>query len=210
MCQWFVEFGWQYLGGFWWLVARVSEPGVLWRVWIWDSPSDVTWWMGVQWPDFVAVACGDCALPLMLQLSGWKEQRWKWGRWNVWVSWLVRHCPAKIPGVGVRVVTSPIVWFAAHKSARPVAVHQPESARKTVTLLACVTDQQTMTSSLSDILENVKTARENALLGSYDTSQVYYQGALQQIQKHLSTVADPTRKQKWQQVRSASGIWVKV
>jgi len=63
-----------------------------------------------------------------------------------------------------------------------------------------------MTSSLSDILENVKTARENALLGSYDTSQVYYQGALQQIQKHLSTVADPTRKQKWQQVRSASGI----
>jgi len=91
-------------------------------------------------------------------------------------------------------------------SARLVAVHQPESARKTVTLLACVTDQQTMTSSLSDILENVKTARENALLGSYDTSQVYYQGALQQIQKHLSTVADPTRKQKWQQVRSASGI----
>jgi len=60
-----------------------------------------------------------------------------------------------------------------------------------------------MTSSLSDIQENVKTARENALLGSYDTSQVYYQGALQQIQKHLITVADPARKQKWQQVTAS-------
>jgi len=57
-----------------------------------------------------------------------------------------------------------------------------------------------MTSSLSDIQENIKSARENALLGSYDTSQVYYQGGLQQIQRLLSSVSDPVHKQKWQQV----------
>jgi len=61
-----------------------------------------------------------------------------------------------------------------------------------------------MTSALSDVQENIKSARENALLGSYDTSQVYYQGALQQIQKHLSSITDPTRKQKWQQVTAAA------
>jgi len=60
-----------------------------------------------------------------------------------------------------------------------------------------------MTSALPDIQENIKSARESALLGSYDTSQVYYQGALQQIQKHLTSVTDPTRKQKWQQVNAS-------
>jgi len=55
-------------------------------------------------------------------------------------------------------------------------------------------------SVLSEIQENIKSARENALLGSYETSQVYYQGALQQIQKHLASHADLIQKQKWQQV----------
>jgi len=55
-------------------------------------------------------------------------------------------------------------------------------------------------SVLSEIQENIKLARENALLGSYDTSQVYFQGALQQIQKYLTSCADPVHKQKWQQV----------
>jgi len=54
--------------------------------------------------------------------------------------------------------------------------------------------------SLSEIQENVNSARENGLLGSYDTSQVYYQGALQQIQKYLASVTDPAQKQKWQKV----------
>jgi len=43
--------------------------------------------------------------------------------------------------------------------------------------------------------------REYALLGNYETSLVYYQGVMQQIQKLLATIQDPTRKQKWQQVR---------
>jgi len=57
-----------------------------------------------------------------------------------------------------------------------------------------------MTSALTEIHDNVKTARENGLLGGYDTSLVYYQGALQQIQKHLTSVTEPAYKQKWQQV----------
>jgi len=58
-----------------------------------------------------------------------------------------------------------------------------------------------MSTALGDICDNVKFARESALLGSYETSQVYYQGALQQIQKLLISITDPVRKQKWQQVR---------
>jgi katanin p60 ATPase-containing subunit A1 len=57
-----------------------------------------------------------------------------------------------------------------------------------------------MSTTVGDILENVKLARENALLGNYDTSQVYYQGAVQQIQKLVMNVTDPVIKQKWQQV----------
>jgi katanin p60 ATPase-containing subunit A1 len=64
-----------------------------------------------------------------------------------------------------------------------------------------------MSSTLGDICENVKSARENALLGNYETSQVYYQGALQQIQKLLITITDPVRKQKWQQVLDSVFIY---
>ncbi|XP_045195303.1 katanin p60 ATPase-containing subunit A1-like isoform X1 [Mercenaria mercenaria] len=59
-----------------------------------------------------------------------------------------------------------------------------------------------MTTSYTDICENTKLARENALFGSYDTSLVYYQGVLQQIQKLLVTIKDAPRRNKWQQVRS--------
>lgn len=53
--------------------------------------------------------------------------------------------------------------------------------------------------SYTDICEDTKRARENALFGNYDTSAVYYQGVLQQIQKLLITV-DAQRKNKWQKV----------
>ena len=60
-----------------------------------------------------------------------------------------------------------------------------------------------MGSTLAEICENAKMARECALLGNYETSQVYYQGVVQQIQKQLMAVNnDPVRKQKWQQVWS--------
>ena len=58
--------------------------------------------------------------------------------------------------------------------------------------------------SLSEICENAKMAREYALLGNYDTSLVYYQGVIQQIQKHIQQLKDDAiMKQEWHQVNLA-------
>ena len=46
-----------------------------------------------------------------------------------------------------------------------------------------------------------KLAREMSLLGNYETASVYYQGVIQQIHRLLSTIDDPGRKQKWQQIQ---------
>uniref|UniRef100_A0A8D0RI23 Katanin catalytic subunit A1 n=1 Tax=Sus scrofa TaxID=9823 RepID=A0A8D0RI23_PIG len=54
--------------------------------------------------------------------------------------------------------------------------------------------------SLLMISENVKLAREYALLGNYDSAMVYYQGVLDQMNKYLSSVKDTYLQQKWQQV----------
>jgi katanin p60 ATPase-containing subunit A1 len=55
---------------------------------------------------------------------------------------------------------------------------------------------------MDEIVDNVKMAREYALLGNYDTALVYFQGVLQQIQKHIVGIVDPVRKQKWHQGKS--------
>ena len=57
-----------------------------------------------------------------------------------------------------------------------------------------------MESVYTEIAENTKLARESALFGKYDASQVYYQGVLQQTQKLLITIRDADRKSKWEQV----------
>ncbi|XP_045355947.1 katanin p60 ATPase-containing subunit A1 isoform X1 [Leopardus geoffroyi] len=54
--------------------------------------------------------------------------------------------------------------------------------------------------SLLMISENVKLAREYALLGNYDSAMVYYQGVLDQMNKYLYSVKDTYLQQKWQQV----------
>ncbi|KAJ7411042.1 Katanin p60 ATPase-containing subunit A1 [Willisornis vidua] len=54
--------------------------------------------------------------------------------------------------------------------------------------------------SLVMIIENVKLAREYALLGNYDSAMVYYQGVLDQMNKYLYSVRDAYLQQKWQQV----------
>lgn len=58
-----------------------------------------------------------------------------------------------------------------------------------------------MAVSINEICENTKLAREMALMGNYDTSGVYYQGVVQQIHRLLTTIADATRKAKWQVVQ---------
>ena len=61
---------------------------------------------------------------------------------------------------------------------------------------------------MDEIVENVKMAREYALLGNYDTSLVYFQGVLQQIQKYIGGIVDPVRRQKWHQVGWPLGFGV--
>lgn len=54
--------------------------------------------------------------------------------------------------------------------------------------------------NLAEICDNAKKGREYALLGNYDSSMVYYQGVIQQIQRHCLSIRDPAIKGKWQQV----------
>lgn len=60
--------------------------------------------------------------------------------------------------------------------------------------------------SLLMISENVKLAREYALLGNYDSAMVYYQGVLDQMNKYLYSVKDTYLQQKWQQVRIVAAV----
>nr|XP_033804104.1 katanin p60 ATPase-containing subunit A-like 1 [Geotrypetes seraphini]XP_033804105.1 katanin p60 ATPase-containing subunit A-like 1 [Geotrypetes seraphini]XP_033804106.1 katanin p60 ATPase-containing subunit A-like 1 [Geotrypetes seraphini]XP_033804107.1 katanin p60 ATPase-containing subunit A-like 1 [Geotrypetes seraphini] len=55
--------------------------------------------------------------------------------------------------------------------------------------------------NLTEICDNAKKGREYALLGNYDSSMVYYQGVIQQIQRHSQTVRDLVVRSKWQQIR---------
>ena len=59
-----------------------------------------------------------------------------------------------------------------------------------------------MATSINEICENTKLAREMALMGNYESSGVYYQGVIQQIHRLLFTIDEPTRKSKWQSVQS--------
>lgn len=63
--------------------------------------------------------------------------------------------------------------------------------------------------SLLMISENVKLAREYALLGNYDSAMVYYQGVLDQMNKYLYSVKDTYLQQKWQQVRIMTYVSLK-
>lgn len=57
-----------------------------------------------------------------------------------------------------------------------------------------------MAYSTHEISENVKQARENALVGNYEESNVFYSGAIQGVQQMFKTAPDPDMKQKWKQV----------
>lgn len=76
-------------------------------------------------------------------------------------------------------------------------LHDAYIFAQTITFLAVMT---VMAVSINEICENTKLAREMALMGNYETAGVYYQGVVQQIHKLLISIADPTRKGKWQLV----------
>ncbi|KAM9779024.1 katanin p60 ATPase-containing subunit A1 isoform X1 [Syngnathus typhle] len=54
--------------------------------------------------------------------------------------------------------------------------------------------------SLQEIFENMKLAREYALLGNYNSASVLYQGLLEQIKKHVYITRDPSLQQRWQKL----------
>ncbi|KAL0276540.1 UNVERIFIED_CONTAM: hypothetical protein PYX00_004096 [Menopon gallinae] len=53
-----------------------------------------------------------------------------------------------------------------------------------------------------EIFENMKLAREMALMGNYESSGVYYQGVIQQIHRHIMAELDASRKSEWQSAQS--------
>ncbi|KAJ1704532.1 hypothetical protein LUZ63_004311 [Rhynchospora breviuscula] len=60
-----------------------------------------------------------------------------------------------------------------------------------------------MVGALAGLQEHVKLAREYALEGLYDTSIIFFDGALAQINKHLSTLDDPAPRAKWTNCKKA-------
>lgn len=57
--------------------------------------------------------------------------------------------------------------------------------------------------TLTGLQDHVKLAREYALEGLYDTSVIFFDGAIAQINKHLNTLDDPLLRSKWMNVKKA-------
>ncbi|KAK6912121.1 Vps4 oligomerization, C-terminal [Dillenia turbinata] len=56
---------------------------------------------------------------------------------------------------------------------------------------------------LSGLQDHLKLAREYALEGLYDTSIIFFDGAIAQINKHINTLDDPLTRAKWMNVKKA-------
>ncbi|KAL9238628.1 hypothetical protein vseg_013024 [Gypsophila vaccaria] len=57
--------------------------------------------------------------------------------------------------------------------------------------------------TLTGLQDHLKLAREYAIEGLYDTSVIFFDGALAQINKHLNTLDDPLTRSKWMNVKKA-------
>ncbi|XP_059457773.1 katanin p60 ATPase-containing subunit A1 [Corylus avellana] len=57
--------------------------------------------------------------------------------------------------------------------------------------------------SLAGLQDHLKLAREYALEGLYDTSIIFFDGAVAQINKHLNSLDDPLLHAKWMNVKKA-------
>ncbi|XAR67747.1 Microtubule-severing ATPase [Bertholletia excelsa] len=60
-----------------------------------------------------------------------------------------------------------------------------------------------MGTSLAALQDHIKLAREYALEGLYDTSVIFFDGAVAQINKHLNAIDDPLVRAKWMNVKKA-------
>ncbi|XP_015079906.1 katanin p60 ATPase-containing subunit A1 [Solanum pennellii] len=57
--------------------------------------------------------------------------------------------------------------------------------------------------SLAGLQDHLKLAREYAVEGLYDTSVIFFDGAIAQINKHVNTLDDPLIRSKWMNVKKA-------
>ncbi|CAK7356628.1 unnamed protein product [Dovyalis caffra] len=57
--------------------------------------------------------------------------------------------------------------------------------------------------ALSGLQDHLKLAREYALEGLYDTSIIFFDGAIAQINKHLTTLDDPLIRTKWMNLKKS-------
>lgn len=56
------------------------------------------------------------------------------------------------------------------------------------------------------VTEDVKQAREQALVGCYDDAKVFYSGAIQGIQQMMKEKQDQDTNEKWKQVTRAGVV----
>lgn len=55
-------------------------------------------------------------------------------------------------------------------------------------------------SNAIEICENIRSGRESALLGDYESSKVYYLCSLQQIAKLVASIELVSRRDQWKEV----------
>ncbi|KAL9889995.1 katanin p60 ATPase-containing subunit A-like 1 isoform X1 [Glossina fuscipes] len=55
--------------------------------------------------------------------------------------------------------------------------------------------------SIAEICENAKLARDMALTGNYDSASIYYEGLQGMLARMISSTADPLRKGKWTMIK---------
>lgn len=51
--------------------------------------------------------------------------------------------------------------------------------------------------SIVEICENAKLARDMALRGNYDSASIYYEGLQGMLTRVINSTSDPLRKGKW-------------
>lgn len=54
--------------------------------------------------------------------------------------------------------------------------------------------------SVKLLSDNTRQAREMALDGDYDSACIFYSGVLQQVQKLLASIGEPSAQSKWTMV----------
>ena len=63
-------------------------------------------------------------------------------------------------------------------------------------------------STESEIWDNVNNAREAAVQNKYEDSQVFYNGAIEQVKRYLASMDSGDSRSKWTEVRLCQSVGV--